>query len=71
MVGSGKRLGFSLSALLLSMLTNGGSPHRVMRAVYTHKKKCQVFFLIFFRLGVGASGVGAWVWVRGCGRVGR
>ena len=27
------RLGYSLSALLLSMLTNGGLPHRVMAAL--------------------------------------
>ena len=75
------RLGCSLSALLLSIVTNGGSlPHRVMPALYAHKTKVSSFFLNFFSLGVvawvwargcGRVGVGAWVWARGCGRVGR
>ena len=71
------RLGCSLSALLLSIVTNGGSlPHHVMAALYAHKTKVSSFFLnFFFRLvwtrGCGRVGVGARVWARGCGRVGR
>ena len=57
---------FSLSALLLSIVTNGVSPHRVVAALYAHKRKVSSFFLIFFSWGVGA-----WVWARGCGGVGR
>ena len=50
-----------------------------MAALYAHKTKVSSFFLNFFSLGVGArvwvlgcgcSGVGARVWVRGCGCVG-
>ena len=60
------RLGCSLSALLLSIVTNGGSlPHRVMHALYAHKTKVSTFFLNFFSLGVGA-----WVGGRGRGEVG-
>ena len=64
------RLGCSLSALLLSIVTNGVSPHRVMRALYAHKTKVSSFFLSFFFVGCGRVGVGAWVWAPGCGRVG-
>lgn len=35
------------------------------------KERRQVFFKFFFSVGVGAACVGAWVWVRGCGCVGR
>ena len=62
------RLGFSLSSLLLSIVTNGGSlPHHVMAALYAHKRKVSSFFLNFFFVGCGCSGVGARVWARGCG----
>ena len=65
------RLGCSLSALLLSIVTNGGSlPHHVMHALYAHKTKVSTFFLNFFFVGCGRVGVDAWVWTRGCGRVG-
>ena len=42
-----------------------------MSALYAHKTKVSSFFLNFFFVGCGCSGVGAWVWARGCGRVGR
>ena len=55
------RLGCSLSALLLSIVTNGGHRLITLCVHYTHtKQKCQVFFKFFFSLGVGA-----WVWARG------
>ena len=40
-------------------------------ALYAQKKKVSSFFLNFFFVGCGRVGVGAWVWARGCGRVGR
>ena len=56
------RLGCSLSALLLSIVTNGGYRLIALCLHYRRKKeRCQVFFKFFFR----------WVWARGCGRVGR
>ena len=45
----------------------GALPHRVMRALYAHKRKVSSFFLNFFFIGCGCLGVGAWVWVLGCG----
>ena len=68
------RLGCSLSALLLSIVTNGGSlPHRVVSALYAHKTKVSSFFLKFFFVGCGSVGVGAWVgrWGGGMGMGGR
>ena len=59
------RLGCSLSALLLSIVTNGVSPHRVMAALYAHKTKVSSFFLNFFFDGCERLGVGAWVWALG------
>ena len=70
------RLYCSLSALLLSIVTNGGGHCRITLCLhYTHtKQRCQVFFKFFFRwvwvLGCGCLGVGAWVWVLGCGCLG-
>ena len=72
-------LGCSLSSLLLSIKTNGVYLIASLSALYAHKRKVSSFFLIFFSWGVGAwvwargcgrVGVGAWVWVLGCGRVG-
>ena len=48
----------------------GALPHRVMRALYAHKRKVSSFFLNFFFIGCGCLGVGAWVWVLGCGCLG-
>lgn len=51
-----------------------GLPHRVMAALYAHKRKVSTFFFkFFFRLGArvwvgGCVGVGAWVWR--CGAAG-
>ena len=61
---------FSLSALLLSIVTNGVSPHRVVGCTIGAKKKGVKFFFKFFFRGVwvlrcGCSGVGARVWVLG------
>ena len=64
------RLGCSLSALLLSIVTNGASPHRVMAALYAHKTKVSSFFFKFFFVGCGASGVEPRVWSLGCGASG-
>ena len=61
-MGVSARLGCSLSALLLSIVTNGSLPHRVMSALYAQKKKVSSFFLNFFFVGCGGVGVGAWVW---------
>ena len=63
------RLGCSLSALLLSIVTNGSQPHRVMAALYARKTNLSSFFLKFFFVGCGRSGVGACVWALGCGCV--
>ena len=60
------RLGCSLSALLLSIVTNGVSPHRVVGCTIGTKRKGVKFFFKFFF----SWGVGAWVWARGCGRSG-
>ena len=60
------RLGCSLSALLFSIVTNGG--HRLiasLAALYAHKRKVSSFFLNFFFVGCGRVGVGAWVGARG------
>ena len=75
-VGELVRLGCSLSSLLLSIVTNVVSPHRVVGCtIGAENKSVKFFFKFFFRgvwaLGCGRSGVGAWVWGRGCGRSGR
>ena len=41
-----------------------------MPALYAHKRKVSSFFLSFFFVRCGCLGVGAWVWVLGCGWVG-
>ena len=69
------RLGCSLSAFLLSIVTNGViASSRYVCTIGAKKKGVKFFFKFFFRwvwvLGCGCSGVGAWVWVRGWGRVG-
>ena len=67
------RLGCSLSALLFSIVTNGGgiAPSRYVGTIGAKKKGVKFFFKFFFRLvlgrGCGCLGVGAWVWVLGCG----
>ena len=60
------RLGGSLSALLLSIVTNGGviASSRYVCTIGA-KKKGVKFFLTFFFVGCGRVGVGAWVWARG------
>ena len=71
------RLGCSLSALLLSIVTNGGIASSRYGCTIGAKKKGVKFFLNFFRWvwgrGCGGVGVGAWVWVgaAGWGSVGR
>ena len=71
------RLGCSLSALLLSIVTNGGiAQSRYACTIRTQNKGVKFFFKFFFvgcgRVGVGArvwvlGSVGAWVWVLGWG----
>ena len=69
-MGVSARLGCSLSALLLSIVTNGGHCLIALCLHYRREKeRCQVFFKCFF-VGCGGVGVDAWVWVLGCGRVG-
>ena len=59
------RLGCSLSALLLSIVTNGViASSRYVCTIGTKKKGVKFFFKFFF-VGCGCSGVGARVWVRG------
>ena len=70
------RLGCSLSALLLSIVTNGViASSRYVCTIGAKKKGVKFFFKFFFRwvwgLGWGRVGVGAWVWGCGCGGVGR
>ena len=79
-MGVSARLGCSLSALLLSIVTNGViASSRYVCTIRTEKKGVKFFFKFFFSLGVGAwvwgrgcggVGVGAWVWGRGCGVAG-
>ena len=56
------RLGCSLSAILLSIVTNGGviASSRYACTIGAKHKSVKFFFNFFFR----------WVWARGCGRVG-
>ena len=66
------RLGCSLSAFLLSIVTNGViASSRYVCTIGAKKKGVKFFFKFFFRwvwvLGCGCSGVGAWVGARGCG----
>ena len=64
------RLGCSLSALLLSIVTNGViASSRCGCTIRTQYKGVKFFFKFFF-VGCGCVGVGAWVGARGCGRVG-
>ena len=70
------RLGCSLSALLLSIVTNGViASSRCVCTIGAKKKGVKFFFKFFFAWvwgrGCGGVGVGAWVWGRGCGGVGR
>lgn len=61
-------LGYSLSALLFSIVTNGGvTSSRYACTIGAKKKGVNYFFKFFFRRGVGRVGVG----VCGCGGVGR
>ena len=69
-VGSA-RLGCSLSALLLSIVTNGVIASSRCVCTIGTKKKGGKFFFKFFFVGCGRVGVDAWVWTRGCGCVGR
>ena len=75
-------LGCSLSALLLSIVTNGViASSRYGSTISAKWKGVNFFFKFFFvgcgrlgarvwALGCGRLGVGAWVWALGCGRLG-
>ena len=64
------RLGCSLSAFLLSIVTNGVIASSRYVCTIGAKKKGVKFFFKFFLVGCGCVGVGAWVGARGCGGVG-
>ena len=58
---------FSFCSSVVNRNEWGSLPHRVVGCTIGAKKKgVKFFFKFFFSLGVGA-----WVWSRGCGRVGR
>ena len=66
-MGVSARLGCSLSALLLSIVTNGVIASSRYACTIGAKKKGVKFFFKFFFVGCGRVGVDAWVWTRGCG----
>ena len=59
-------LGCSLSALLLSIVTNGVYLIALCLHYRRKKERCQVFFKFFFSLGVGARVWARGWWARGC-----